>query len=271
MPKMYHYIIATIVLSALLSIGCEENPPQITPCQTDRVVLVEEFTGVHCSGCPKGHQKIKELQAQYPNKIIPIALHAGYLARPHNGWDFRIAEGVEIHSWSKPLGEPSINVNRQYFADKGVYGIIYPNTWAGPIAEEMCLPPDASIELTPTFDVGTRALSVTVDVAPVNAVKMKENVAISVVITENNVIAPQLTDSGWENSYTHNHMARAFLTDTWGTKIQEKGAVLVPYRETYTYTLPTGWDENNCHIVAFVHYQGDERYILQATEEALIP
>lgn len=268
---MYRCIILSLILGCFFASSCEENPPKITPCQTDRVVLVEEFTGISCVRCPTGHQKIKELQAQYPNKIIPIAIHAGHLARPYNGWDFRTTEGTEIRRWSQAIGEPSVNVNRQYFDELGVYGIVSPNTWAGPIADEICLPPDASIELTPTYDAATRALSVTVDITPVNAVKMKENVGVTVLITESKVIAPQLGDAGWDNNYEHNHMLRDFITDTWGTKLQEKGETLMPHQKTLNYTLPTGWNENNCHIVAFVHYQGDERYILQATEESLIP
>lgn len=267
---MYRYTIFSLLLSCFIAISCEEKPPTITPCQTDRVVLVEEFTGISCVQCPGGHQKIKQLQAEYPNKIIPVAIHAGHLAGPYNGWDFRTPEGTEIHDWSKPLGEPSINVNRQYFADQGVYGIILPTTWAGPIAEEICLPPDASIELISTFDDRTRDLRMTVNLNPLNTVKMKENVAVTVLITENKVIAPQLGSAGWDANYEHNHMLRGFVTDTWGKKIQEAGEALMPHQETFSYNLPFDWDEENCHIVAFVHYQGDERYILQATEKALL-
>jgi thiol-disulfide isomerase/thioredoxin len=268
---MYRYIILSLILSCFIAISCEEKPPTITPCQTDRVVLVEEFTGMSCVQCPKGHQKMKELQEEYPNKIIPVAIHAGQLAGPYNGWDFRTTGGTEVHAWSKPLGEPSANINRQYFADQGVYGIILPNTWAGPIANEICLPPDASIELTPTYDAGTRQFTVTVNLTPLNAVKMKENVGITVLITEDKVIAPQLGSSGWDSNYEHNHMLRDYVTDTWGMKIQEAGEALIPHQETFSYTLPSDWDEENCHIVAFVHYQGDERYILQAAEQVLIP
>jgi hypothetical protein len=268
---MHKYIILSIVLSCFFAISCEENPPKITTCQTDRVVLIDEFTGMYCSTCPVGHQKIKELGAEYPGKIISVAIHAGYLARPYNGWDFRTSEGTEISAWSKAIGPPSITVNRQYFADQGIYGIGTPTTWAGPIAEQICLPPDASIELAPTYDAATRQLSVRVDVNPLNMVKMKEPVGLTVLITENKVIAPQFGPGGWTTTYEHNHMLRGFITDTWGTKIQEQGETLQPHQETLNYTLPAGWDENNCHIVAFVHYQGDERYILQATEESLIP
>jgi hypothetical protein len=268
---MHRYITLSIILSCFFAISCEENPPKITPCQTDRVVLVEEFTGVSCVNCPAGHQKIKELQAQSPGKIISVAIHAGTLAGPYNGWDFRTAGGTEIHAWSKTVGEPSATINRQYFEGKGVYGIINPATWAGPIADEICLPPDASLELTPTYDAANRQLSVTVDVTPLNTVKMRRNVGLTVLITENKVIAPQLGLTGWDNNYEHNHMLRGFITDNWGTKIQEEGEALQAHQATLNYTLPAGWDENNCHIVAFVHYQGDERYILQAKEESLIP
>lgn len=267
---MNKYIFLSSILLLLLVIGCTEDPPEIVPCQTDRVVLVEEFTGLYCANCPAAHQKIKDLQAEYPNQIIPVAIHAGYTARPYQSWDYRTVGGNAIHDWVIPQGNPSANINRKYIENTGAYTAQSPNTWAGYIAEEICKSPDVSINLTPIYDEVTREINLTVNVAPLNTVKMKKNVHLSILITESNIIAPQESSTGWDNNYVHNYMLRDFITDTWGVKIQEEGETIMPYQSTFNYSLPTDWDENNCEIVAFVHYyEGDERYILQAAKHSV--
>lgn len=268
-----NYVFATIIACFLAISCCPEKPPTIVPCQTDRVVLVEEFTGMKCVNCPSGHRKIKELQQTYPNKIVPVAIHSHWpvYSAPQNGYDFRTADGEIIEKDMKASNLPSAMVNRKYFEESGVYALEGFTNWAGSIAAELCLPPDATIQLNPTYDDNNRKVTVTVDVAPTNAVRMKERVGLTVLITESHIIAPQEGLSGWDYNYEHNHVLRDVITDTWGTKIQEKGETLTPHQEVLTYTLPTDWNPDNCHLVAFVHYQGDERYVLQAAEADLVP
>lgn len=65
-------VLSTLTLVLLLG-SCEEIPPTITPCQTDRVVLVEEFTGIDCVNCPIGADKLKSIADQNPGKVVVVA------------------------------------------------------------------------------------------------------------------------------------------------------------------------------------------------------
>ncbi len=78
--------------------SCEEIAPTITPCQTDRVILVEEFTGIDCVNCPIGAQKLKELSTQNPGKIVIVGIHAGYFAGEHNGFNLNAEDGELLES-----------------------------------------------------------------------------------------------------------------------------------------------------------------------------
>lgn len=270
MPKFIRFIALAI---CCLAISCQEEAPTIVPCQTDRVVLVEEFTAIACNNCPKGHRKIKELQQIYPDKIIPVAIHSGPFAKPSsnpNGLDWTTVDGNAIRK-ATPTGDPAIMVNRKYDEKSGTYAIASPPSWAGPIADQLCLPPDATIQVKTEYDNSSRKLKVTVDIAPTNMLKMEENIGLTVLITESHIIAPQEDGSGWIQSYEHNHVLRDIITNTWGDKIQNKGELLSVQQRVVEYSLPTDWEADNCHVVAFVHQQGDLRYVLQAAETSLVP
>ena len=46
------------------NLSCDEVSPSINLIQTDRVVLIEEYTGVRCQSCPGGSDKIQDIIAQ---------------------------------------------------------------------------------------------------------------------------------------------------------------------------------------------------------------
>ena len=73
-----------ISLLFLVLVSCEEIPPEVTPCQTTRVVLVEEFTGIDCVNCPIGSDKLEQINYQNPGKIVIVGIHAGFFATDKN-------------------------------------------------------------------------------------------------------------------------------------------------------------------------------------------
>ena len=49
-----------------------------TVLQTERAVLVEDFTGHQCKNCPKASKVLKQLDSLYGSaKVIGLAIHAG--------------------------------------------------------------------------------------------------------------------------------------------------------------------------------------------------
>src|SRR3954466_14723253 len=64
-----------------------------------RKVLIEEYTGHTCIGCPSAHAEGERLQSLNGNRVIIMAIHSGPFAKPsphvdHSyEYDFRTQEG----------------------------------------------------------------------------------------------------------------------------------------------------------------------------------
>lgn len=270
MNKLAKLLILTI--GGFMVFGCEEIPPQITPCQTSRVVLVEEFTGIDCVNCPAGSDKLATLSRQNPGQIIVVGIHAGFFAGEHNGFDLKCDDGEKLESLhlGPVSGYPASSINRKVF--EGESDVIADlSEWAGYIASEICERPIAELSLTNTYDAATRMASVTVDVIPstffTNAIE--EDLAISVMITESDIVGYQKTPAGSVPDYVHKHVLRDVLTDSYtGDVLITKGNILTAQQKVIAdYPIPTGWDPSNCYAVAFIHYKGDNnKEVIQAVE-----
>lgn len=262
----------TLAIGGFMTLGCEEIPPQITPCQTSRVVLVEEFTGIDCVNCPAGSEKLETLSSKNPGKIIVVGIHAGYFATDHNGFDLRCPDGENLESlYLGPVsGYPASSINRKVF--EGESDVVADlSEWAGYIGSELCDRPIAELSLTNTYDNATRMASVTVDVTPSAFFLglLEEDLAISIMITESNIVGYQKTPAGSDPAYVHKHVLRDVLTDNYtGDILISKGNTLTAQQKVIAdYEIPAGWDPDNCHAVAFIHYKADDnKEVIQAVE-----
>ncbi|BDS13537.1 Omp28-related outer membrane protein [Aureispira anguillae] len=267
--------VLTLAIGSFIALGCEEIPPEITPCQTNRVVLVEEFTGIKCVNCPIGTEKLEVLSGQNPGKIIVVGIHAGFFAKEYNGFDLKCPDGESLESsYLGPVsGYPSASINRKVF--EGESDVITDLAeWAGYIGAEICNRPIADLSVTTTYDDATRKASVTVDMTPSSFFTdaIDEDLAVSVMITENNIVGYQVTPNGADPAYVHKHVLRDVITDSYtGDVLITKGNVLSAQQKVITdYEIPAGWDADNCYVVAFVHYKGDgNKEVIQAVEAHL--
>ena len=264
-----------LVIIIISLVSCEEIPPTITPCQTNRVVLVEEFTGVSCVNCPTGADKLELLSTQNPGKIISVGIHAGYFSTPSSTnlyHELRCADGINLEAtYLGPVsGYPSATINRKIFDGENELPTNL-TKWAGYINTEICNRPIAELSATSTYNSQDSTASVTVNMTPstyfIDA--LPENLALTIMITENNIIGYQLTPSGPDSNYVHKHVLRDIITtDYTGDVLITKGNVLSPQQKTISdYKIPAGWDPDNCYIIAFIHYKGDNNKSIQQAIE----
>lgn len=272
-----------ILLFLVLALGiffssCTENMP-IIPCLTcdddggttdpqDRVVLMEEFTGVRCSFCPAGSVEIENLLNQNPDRLIAVSMHVGYFANPYpeNNYDFRTGEGDAIRNQlGIPTGYPSAVINRKLFnnEDDLQLGLA---SWGGYVVQEKTETAAVSLELEPDYDAGSGVLKLNVKG------KAFEDVAgelrLSVMITESNIKDAQLllSSSDPDPDYIHNHVLRGMMTNSDGEMVGNDLLINDTFEKELTMTLPNDWDTDNCNVVAFVHLTGGKQDVLQAAE-----
>ena len=78
-------IYALLMASAMVLGGCDqvdENDRliELPAVESQRVVLLEEFTGQRCINCPAAHEVVKGLKELYGEQLISVSIHAGSLA-----------------------------------------------------------------------------------------------------------------------------------------------------------------------------------------------
>lgn len=235
-------------------------------------ILFEEYTGVQCSNCPKGHQTTEDILADHGDSIIAVAIHNDNpLANP---WDnakfpdqvlFRVAEGITI---SQKLGGsaaiPSATINRTLFAGEPREAVFRP-FWVGYVNQALGGPSPLNIDLSGQYNDATRELLVTVKLHFTQDVDSTCN--LSIMISESGIVSPQLlVDLSIDTFYVHDHIFRGMMTPAFGTltnQTTELGRVVIKQFKT---TLPDDWDEDNCHIIAAVHFIGGSNEVIQSEQ-----
>ena len=264
--------------------ACEEIPPKVTGASGDnnvvnpvsdqkRQVLIEEFTGVRCVQCPGGAALIQDLLAGNGEQLIAVSIHAGDFTTPYaaSAYDFRTPEGDQLISYlDEPFGFPSSVVNRKLYP--GQFDLqLGQGDWAGYIASEKEIPPKVRINIAPTYNAGTRAMTAEVTLYVDEAIT-DPDVRLSIMLTESDIHDLQITPTSSTPipDYTHRHAMRKMLTNFSGDPITESLTLGAEIKKTFNFTLPAGWKEENCEIVAIVSLAGTSKEVLQAHQVHVI-
>ena len=247
-------------------------------------VVLEEFTTVPCGYCPGGATRVNEVEADATvgSKVIPVAIHAGF------GTDgMTIAEHSTLAA-AFASGAPTACIDRVLWEGEedvavGVAGMgsgPESNYWLELTTDRAQQVVPANIAATSTYDAGTRAISASVTANFFAAVS--GDFRLNLYVIEDSVVG---SGSGYDQhsyyhdsptslnpwlnvgtsnlgsgtwaiaGYVHNHLLRKAVGGAWGT------TSIVPsttsdggqYTYQYSYTLPSGWNADHCHLVAMVH------------------
>ncbi|MBL4716213.1 MAG: Omp28-related outer membrane protein [Bacteroidia bacterium] len=272
--------IFTLFIAVSTFYACEEIPPNINmdppviPDSTTELIanriLIEDFSGVHCINCPNSAIKLDDLMAQYPGRIIGVVVHPDNIfTNPYPGDSSLVAdEATDLESLlGTPSGYPVGGVNRRIFPGESQILTNF-DKWAGFVFGELKDTADVKVRIETAWDSTSRTVTATVTLI-YNVADAREQF-LTVEITESKIIAEQLTPTGEEEDYEHNHVLRKMFTAYTGESIQSsftKGDSIV---KTYNTTLKDWWIENNCNVVAIVHYGSDSLNVINVSEEEVV-
>ena len=100
--------------------------------------------------------------------------------------------------------------------------------------------------------------------------RLAPDVRLSIMITESEIQDLQITPNGPVVDYTHRHVLRDMLTNYDGDRITETLSAGAIIEKDFSFTMPAGWKEENCEIVAFVSLEGASKDVLQAHQVHVI-
>lgn len=269
-----------ITFLIVLISGCDVIEPPYTKSNkpdddtsSKQKILLEDYTGFRCPNCPAAQKLAQQLKTIYKDRLIIMAVHAGYYAKPQGSiytYDFRTPVGNELDNYfgNSNAGNPNGMVNRVTFSGSK---ILYPDQWENAIVSIINQKPKVLLTLKPTLNQLTRELNVRVEVKYLE--QGSSNHHLAVYITEDSIVNYQ-TDKNANptdvKDYVHNHVLRESLNGTWGDQLSTEGikkdSVVI---KEYNYTIPTtkDWRLNKLNIIAYVHDKGESYEVLQVEEQ----
>ena len=273
--KNYLFLLSS---AAILSFSaCKEEPiiiPDPSLNVTGRTVLVEEVTGVRCQNCPLGTQTLVALQQQYgKEKLVVVSIHAAgvfSVPYPSSAYNFNTPEIQELANYIGPLeGFPTASINRRLLTNEPSIFINPHTRWGGEVIQDLQKDPSLAVSIDNTFNPASRALGIKVGILPDQA--LSGDYRLTVLITQDSIVDPQLNGVTLVQNYIHRHVVRDVVSAPSGDPINEPFQLGTPINKTYNITLPQGWEEGHCSVVAFVHRAGTpDKEVLQATEKYII-
>lgn len=284
--------VATILLMAactekgpLIDFGGKTGKADTTYVQTsdtvqDRNVVIEEFTGVSCSNCPKGHATIASIQAKYPGRIVAIGLYekgnGNTDPNPCTKQDLRTDDASSICSviFGSVSQLPGAGIDR-VVAGAPPSIQLDRSIWPAQADARIAVPAPVSMYITSQYNAASRVVTVTVRSVFTQA--FNKGVRLTVGVLEDSIIEAQEDNNPlpvhYDTIYVQNHVLRATISQATGDAFlssvanKEVGRV---YQRTYTYTLPAAWVAAHCKLFAFVQTDdASSKEILQGVETKL--
>lgn len=258
-------------------VSCSENQPEYTlarPEAGDRIVVVEEFSGVRCPNCPEGTKELESLRAQYNNQIIIVTIHAGDFAFKYSEsqYDFATPEGNSLLKLlGNPIGYPSAVINRVPNNNGSLQA--FSSQWGSLIIDALSQEPILSLTLEVNYNPDDRQLSPVVGMVP--NLDIEEDLFVTLLLKEDNMVdwqSDSQIEDGIDKSYSHRNVLRKVISDVNGDLISDRSEAFQKIERTYGFTLPdqtNWWKDQDLTLVAFVTNSSGE--ILQGIEKPLLP
>ncbi len=207
---------------------------------SNRNVVLEEYTGIHCVYCPDGHRIALGLEHDNPGRVFPINIHTGGYATPGAGEiDLRTADGDALAVPAGISGYPAGSVNRStnpWALSRG--------SWAGKVNEILSQASPVNIGVSAMVDMTTRELVVKVEYY-YTADEDNATNYLTVALTQSEILGTQTGGSNFnpdyvtaEGLYRHQHALRDLLSESvWGDEISTTSKGTFGEKE-YKITLP---------------------------------
>ncbi len=253
-------------------LSCEEQMVMIPefPVPTgDRVVLIEELTGVDCPNCPKGSTILNNLIAQFEGQVIGIGIHGDLLTTPLSGskYDFRNEFSQQIEQSFGIFAKPCAVINRVQFPDQGELEIYGEDTWLTYVVQELEKAPKIELSVSSAYNSSNRTAAIEVNATGLENVS--DQLKLSVVITEGNIIDVQKDQSEIIQEYNHKHVLRTMLTNWDGDNFSSGIDVGQTVTSSFNFEVPEEeglWKIEDLEVVVYV--TGPDG-VLQAAETHL--
>lgn len=246
MKKLLIALAAVALLAACDKKNTNEPTPQeeefkVSTEPTNRIVVVEEYTGINCGYCPDGHKVVNNLMEVYPGKVFGVNIHTGTYAANTYTTNEGAAYAGEASIGGYPAGCINRHVISEYSQDKNGGMAMGRGYFKEAAKSIMQLPSPVNIAAKAEIEQATRTLTVKVK-GYFTAEQIVTSNKLYVMILQDSVLGKQNgssynPDQVVDGQYRHMHMLRKTLPETWGDEITPL-TVGTYFDKEYTYEIP---------------------------------
>lgn len=246
---------------------------------TDKNVLIEDFTGHKCTFCPAAATTAKNLEDANPGRVYTVSIHGGphnsgisdfqkaYPGEPKYYTDHTNAVTREIASTFFQMGvgfnsNPQGTINRitesgEMFFNHGL--------WGDKVAEQLPTTLKVNIQAQSNYFPETNGVFIHTQTEFLENMDGDYNIVIYCI--QNEVIDWQL-DAGTdvENYHHHNVHIGNVYDETWGRAVATgQISAGTKIEQEFSYKVPDGLTNNDMHFIIYV-YDKATYEILQVIE-----
>lgn len=247
-----------LALTSCDSVDENDRFIEIPQVETNRVVLLEEFTGQRCSNCPDAHEIVEKLLSQHSGNFISVSIHSdnpgtGSYPEPEGLYN---EDGVAYCNANNVSVLPSGVVNR-------TGGILTMDQWAEKIAKAKETPAQMSIDLSAKYSQELNQIEIDTKISPYATI----NGILQLWVVEDSITAVQLFQGSTRpRPYVHNNVFRGAVNGIQGEAISM--VIREDFDVTHYMKVKDFWDPDKLSIVAFVY---NSEGVLQAAKAPVAP
>lgn len=242
---------------------------------TNRNVVIADYTGHQCPFCPPAAAQAEAIEDANEGRVFVATIHAS----PENDGvgdfqkvtddfprDFTNPQGVEMAITFFNLGvgfssNPKGTINRVP-RDDGFY-FLSNGDWAAKTDEVLATPLDVNIQAESNYYTETNGVFLHTETEFIN--DLEGNYNIVVYVLEDEYVSPQkLPDGSTDEDYVHHdiHIGNLF-DETWGRSVASGTIQAGTKVETeFSYELPEGMTNEDLHFLVLV-YNRDTYEVMQ--------
>lgn len=251
---------------------------------TNRNVLIEDFTGHMCPNCPAGANIAHQIVAAHPDRAFIASIHAGPSVTGITNFqetepglfsaDFTnpqgLGYGIFFNDGFGFIGNPRGPINRSIFGSEQMF--TSPTSWssnATNMINENNL--KVNIQAKVNYFSPTRGLFLHVEVDAI--ADLPASARCVVYFIQNEVIAPQKNGPLVDTNYHHKDIHRGNIDgQLWGQPLLSDGAALLAGKNAlmyYSYKIPQEYDPAKCHLLIYI-MNNDTKEIYQVIKAEIM-
>lgn len=238
---------------------------------TERNVLIEDFTGHKCVYCPAAGDTAHKLMEDYEGRVFVSTIHSGptgeeafqsYTSAPFT-YNFTVPIGITIAKYIAGLpssgfsGNPRGSISRKVWNNNYAFAA---NQWR-PATLDLIQSNDLKVNLQAVVNYypETNGAFVHVEGEVLDTNLDPSNLGMIVGFYEDSIVKPQLYPATSpypdhiNDNYVHRDLLKIHLNgDVNGTTLVDEYLVDGKYRFDYSYKIPGGYTAENAHFLIYI-------------------